>query len=89
MRRVGSQQPELRTHAAQFVDLAQQIFGERRQCLCRDQPEHLLHVDAVDEHGRVAAVAEALAVIGYDQAVVRYRDSGAMPPMMPATFMFR
>lgn len=73
MRRVGSQQTELRTRAGQFVDLAQQIFGERRQCPCRDQPEHLLDVNAVDEQGRVAAVAEAFAVSGNDQAVVLYR----------------
>jgi DNA-binding NtrC family response regulator len=33
MRRVGSQQPERRTRASQFVDLAQQIFGERRGSL--------------------------------------------------------
>jgi hypothetical protein len=73
MWRVGRQQPELRTRAGQFVDLAQQIFGERRQCLCRDQPAHLLHGNAVDEQGRVAAVAEAFAVSGHDQAVVLYR----------------
>jgi hypothetical protein len=70
---VGSQQPELRTPAGQFVDLAQKIFGEGRQRLCRDQPEHLLHLNAVDEQGRVAAVAEAFAVSGHVLAVVLYR----------------
>jgi hypothetical protein len=36
-------------------------------------PSIFCNVNAVDEHGRVAAVAQAFAVSGYDQAVILYR----------------
>src|SRR5471030_2202087 len=70
MRRVRRDQSKLRAGACQFLDLNSNREGKVRDIVSRDQINHLLQIDAVDNKRRITAVRYPRTIQRDDRVVV-------------------
>ena len=73
VRRIGREQSEIGPGFGELFKLRGQVSSERGQLIRRDEAQHLVQVDAVNDHPGVTSIALPLAVSRDDQAIVIHR----------------